>query len=69
MTYLELKFCYYTECQLATLATLQFRKSTSKSELKRQQDIANGMCAVCQTFEKINWFETKTPRLEKLIKS
>ena len=45
---LESEFRYYTECQLATLESLRGRKSTAKSELKRQEQIAAGMVAVCR---------------------
>ena len=43
MTFIESKFVYYTECNLATLEHLQMKKSSSKSEIKRQTDICNGM--------------------------
>ena len=51
MTYLERKFIYYTECQLATLESLRARKSTSQSELKRQTAIADGMVGCLSTIE------------------
>lgn len=40
---IEEAFVYYTDCQMATLSYLTMVKRTSKSELKRQQDIVNGM--------------------------
>lgn len=43
MNYIEKKFIYYTECQLATLESLKGRKATSQSDLRRQQKIADDM--------------------------
>jgi hypothetical protein len=43
MTYIERKFIYYTECQLATLEQLTCRKSSSQSDIRRQKSIADGM--------------------------
>jgi hypothetical protein len=48
---LEGRFLYYTECQLATLEGLKMKKKkTSKSELRRQQSIADGMLIVVKGF-------------------
>lgn len=42
------EFAYYAECQLATLEIISERKSTSKSDLRRQAEIAFGMVKACQ---------------------
>ena len=70
------KFAYYTECQLATLDGLKMRKSTSKCELKRQQDICDGMVQVVKSglcdinnVDINNVDITKLPRLKKLLGS
>ncbi|WP_137917168.1 hypothetical protein [Hydrogenophaga sp. 2FB] len=39
---------WLTECQLATLESLQMRKSTPKSELRRQQSICDDAVSQCQ---------------------
>lgn len=49
MTYLEKKFLYYTECQLATLEYFKGRKSMSKSEINRHEKIAQGMSEICES--------------------
>lgn len=49
LTYIEKKFLYYTECQLATLEGLRGIKRTPKCELKRQESIANGMVEVSRS--------------------
>lgn len=50
-TSLEEAFAYFTECQLATVEHLMCIKRTSKSELRRHQDIARDMVIVCRRFD------------------
>ena len=52
MMYIERQFLYYTECQFATLETLQMRKSSSQSDIRRQADICNGMLQQCLSIMK-----------------
>ena len=42
------EFAYATECSLATLSQLRLRKSTSKSDIRRQTNICVRMLSVCQ---------------------
>jgi len=44
-------FAYYTECQLATLEGCKIKKSTPKSEIRRQLSIARGMLEACIKYD------------------
>jgi hypothetical protein len=48
LRYLQERFAYYTECQLATLERCKTLKSTPKSETHRHEKIANGMIDTCR---------------------
>jgi hypothetical protein len=48
------KFAYFTECNLATLEGLESRKSTSRSELKRQKEICMKMIENCKSLFKFD---------------
>jgi hypothetical protein len=61
-------FAYYTECQLATVEKLRSVKKTAQSELRRQQNIADGMVAYCRSWVTVADAERATAvRLAKLL--
>lgn len=47
---IEDRLATFTEYNLATLETLQDRKRSSKSEIRRQANICDQMVRACQTF-------------------
>jgi len=47
---LAAQFCYYTECQMATLEQMQMVASTPKSRLKRQTAIVFDMVNICANY-------------------
>ena len=48
---IEQEYLYAAECQLATLEQQCERKSTSKSDLRRQREICQKMLQVCQEID------------------
>ena len=67
MNYLEKKFIFYTECQLATLESLP--KRTSKSERKRHQGIADGMMEVVSGIDLNGYRVDFAPRVSTLLRT
>jgi hypothetical protein len=63
--FLSSKFAYFTECNLATLEGMRLRKSTSRYDLSRQQNICNDMVSVCK---ELNADCKHLPRLKELLK-
>lgn len=61
------RFGYFTECELATLEELRGKKSASQRDLRRHQEIADGMVAVCRELGDSCVGRRGTPRLSELL--
>jgi hypothetical protein len=70
-TTLANEYAYATECALATLSGLVCKKSTAKSEIRRQRSICLRQLGICQTFKsEIEWgtqFHPNFGRAQKLV--
>lgn len=66
---LAVSLAWLTECQLATLESLELRKSTSKSELARQRSICEDAVRHCYelSVEPRGMRGTGCPRLKKRL--
>lgn len=75
LAWLEKRFIYFTECQLATLERLRMRKSTSQSDLRRHSEIADGMVGACKhilshgAVDLVEVKKMKAPRLVERLAS
>jgi hypothetical protein len=63
---LEEHFAYFTECQLATVEGLKMKKRSSKSEIRRHENIANKMTDVCRQLN-LSCSLNKNPRLKERL--
>lgn len=66
---IEGRFCYYAECNFATLESLKMRKSSSKYEIKRQQSICDGMVSDLLFIDGLSEYleRAKCPRLREAV--